>query len=257
VTRWRLGSVPFLNERPLTYALESHPDVTLEWHPPGPLADMLAAGEFDAALIPVAEQLRLGLTAIGSLGIACRGPVESVRVWHDAPLASLTRILVPAHSRSSVMLLRLLLPHWGCPAAELVPTDYPADLATPPDEPALIFGDAALRCLTADRPSTDLGAAWKEMTGLPFVFARWAARPGLPVSGPEERELEELLMEGFVTGMERLSAIAIESGQERGISGPTATQYLSHSIAYLLTTEFETGQDEFADRARAAGLLDQ
>ena len=91
MSAWRLGSVPFLNERPLTAHLDGRTDVTLIHRPPGPLAAELVAGAYDAALIPVAEQLRHALRPIGDLGIACRGPVASVQLWHDAPLASLTR----------------------------------------------------------------------------------------------------------------------------------------------------------------------
>ena len=271
MTRWRIGSVPFLNERPLTVALEEDENIELERLPPGPLADKLAAGEFDVALIPVAEQLRHGLEAVGGLGIACRGPVESVRVWHECPREKLARILVPTHSRSSVMLLRLLLTHWGCPDAELVPTEYPEDMAEPPDEPALIIGDSALRCLAAGRPSTDLGAAWHELTGLPFVFARWVGRPGLAARLPaspihdypaivgamDRLSLESLLLGAHIASHAHPQDIAATEGPARGISVERALAYLSETVVYALDESCEAGQAEFARRAREAGLLDR
>ena len=254
MSRWRIGSVPFLNERPLTWGLESRDDYTLERLPPGPLAEKLIAGELDVALIPVAEQLRHSLESVGSLGIACRGPVESVQVWHEGPREELSRILVPAHSRSSVMLLRLLLPHWGCPDAELVPTDYPDDLAEPSDEPALIIGDAALRCLAANRPSTDLGAAWHELTGLPFVFARWVGRPGLGVGKRAILEVE--LLSVLSRMLLQAAKIAMAEAPQRGIPVDRAIAYLQGTVVYLLDDDAEAGQAEFARRARQAGLLD-
>lgn len=284
MTPWRVGSVPFLNERPLTYGLGGRHPVSFVRLPPGPLAAKLVTGELDVALIPVAEQLRYGLHPIGALGIACRGSVQSVQLWHDGPRAALTRILVPQHSRSSVLLLRLLLPHWGCPDAKLVPTPGLDDVSEPPVEPALIIGDAALRCLGAGRPSTDLGAAWHELTGLPFVFARWAARPGLRIDVPPDALLDDEhpvwqseepvdessarlsvalinpLLANLLTGerdprLPNLRELVASEAPARGIPLDVAERYLRESIIYRLDDACEQGQAEFARRARALGAI--
>jgi predicted solute-binding protein len=253
VSEWRIGTVPFVNERPLTAALRDRDGIALTALPPGALAAALVEGRFDAALIPVAELLRHGLTPLAPFGIACRGDVRSVRLWHDAPRAGLTRITVPAYSRSSVMLLRVLCDTWGCAGAELVPGEFPPGMREPPAGPVLLIGDDALRCLGSGRPATDLGAAWLEATGLPFVFARWAARPGLPAAARDA--LTERLTDAATDGLADLPAVATRAAEESEFGDELVHDYLRHAIVYDIGAEEEAGYREFERRARLLGLL--
>lgn len=250
----RIGTVPFLNERPLTAALRDDGGVVVQSLPPGALADALAAGALDAGLIPVAELLRHGLAPLAPYGIGCRGRVASVRLWHDAPRETLTRITVPAYSRSSVMLLRVLCDAWGGPPPELVPAEFAPGIDTPPAGPVLLIGDDALRCLGAPRPSTDLGQAWLEATGLPFVFARWAARPGLPAA--QAQELAARLAAAAEQGLAALPSIVAAAAAASEFDHDTVQDYLGHAIVYRIDGEAEAGFQEFARRARALGLLE-
>lgn len=251
----RIGTVPFLNAWPLTRALRDRGDVAVTALPPGALADALAAGELDAALIPVAELLRHDLAPLGSFGIACHGRVASVRLWHDAPRASLTRITVPGYSRSSVMLLRVLCDAWGCGGAELIPAEFPESLTEPPPGPVLLIGDVALRCLAAEggapRRSTDLGEAWLELTGRPFVFARWAARPGLE----DPAAVTATLREAAEAGLGGLDALVAEAAGSTEFSGETVRDYLNNAIVYRIGEAEELGYQEFERRARRLGLI--
>ncbi len=246
----RIGTVPFLNERPLTLALEGRRDVELHRDLPARLAERLRDGALDAALLPVAEILREGHPPLVPFGIACEGEVRSVRLWHEKPLPECREILVQSGSRSSVLLLRLLLDAWGVKGSYLAPVEVPVLLKRPPGEACLLIGDAALRCLDSGRPSVDLGAAWKTATGLPFVFARWVAAPGR-----DPKPLAELLTESAEDGLARLDEIALDEAPRRNLGPAMVREYLTKNIRFRIGEREEQGQAEFARRAREKGWL--
>lgn len=173
----RIGAVPYLNVRPLIYGIEKQV-VLLE---PGPLADRLRAGELDVGLVPVAEVLAHDrYDILDGVAIAARGTVESVFVVHREPLPALRRVAVSPVSRTSVWLLRVLLKKQFGIEPEFYPRPVGGKLSD--HEAMLLIGDEALwyaRC-NPTQPRWDLGCAWVEMTGLPFVFAVWAFRRELP-----------------------------------------------------------------------------
>src|SRR5262245_41118714 len=156
---------------------------------PSDLSRWLAAGEVDAALLPVAESLRgVGEGFLGAHGIACDGAVESVLAFlpPGADLAAARGepwdvVLDPA-SRTSVALLRTLLEtRHGLSPRYRVATAPGPDPAASAASITLVIGDRAFARRKGWTGSVlDLGAEWKAWTGLPFVFARWTARRGLP-----------------------------------------------------------------------------
>jgi chorismate dehydratase len=152
-----------------------------------------AAGEF-AALVPVAALPALpGVEAVRGLGIACRREATSVLLVSKVPPSEIRRLVADAASRTSVALARLLLAErWGCRPRLVAASTALAALGTRADA-AVVIGDPALLV----RGSTglleiDLGAAWQEWTGRPFVFAVWAIRRGAPTGLGDllERSLE-------------------------------------------------------------------
>jgi predicted solute-binding protein len=180
-TALRIGCVPYLNAKPLIYGLEK--EVVLEH--PAPLARDLAAGKLDTALVPVVEVFRRpGYVVMDGIAIACRGPVYSVILAHRGPLRSLREVVVDASSATSTLLLKLLLQkRFG-----LAPRYITRSLANKRSSAAaqMLIGDQAIRFHQTHRDwqVLDLGQAWFEWTGLPFVFAVWAAHadcPALPV----------------------------------------------------------------------------
>ena len=123
------------------------------------------------------------LVAFPDLAVGCDGPVMSCVIVSQVPLdaARRARVALGSTSRTSVRLAQLLLAErYG------VAPDYytcPPDLGLMMQEAdaAVLIGDAALRAKLHDAPRLglevhDLGQMWKEWTGLPFVFAVWAAR---------------------------------------------------------------------------------
>ncbi len=193
----RIGCVRYLNSKPLIYG---H-DAEVSFETPASLADGLRAGRLDVALSPIFELLaHPGYLVVDDVAIACDGPVFSVFVAHCGPLAELRTLYLDRDSRTSYNLQRVLLAefHGLTPRCEPFPdTGLPAEL--PPGEGALVIGDPAIefRQTHGDRYQyLDLGAAWREATGLPFVFAAWLVQPGTAQPGVLADRLREWRAEG-------------------------------------------------------------
>lgn len=169
----RIGSVPYLNAVPLTCGLEGR----CSFLTPSTLAVELRAGRIDAALLSVTEALFApGYPIVDGVAIASDGPVFSVFLAHEDPLDErLTEVHLDPASCTSVNLLRVLLAARGLSPRFIPLTGYEAHRMP---RNALLIGDPAIRFALGPHGHRiwDLGAAWKEWTGLPFVFAVWAVR---------------------------------------------------------------------------------
>lgn len=166
----RLGAVPYLNALPLTEALGPE----LLRLPPSNLAEALQAGHLDAALISFSEVLFSDrYVVLDGVGIISSGPVLSVYLAHRGPLDEIQRVYVDPVSRCSVWLLKVLMRERG-----FIPEFLPMPDDCPPErfDAVLLIGDAALRYRSRARGHVfwDLGEAWRENIGLPFVYAVWA-----------------------------------------------------------------------------------
>ena len=153
---------------------------------PAELNDLLVAGELDVSVISAVEYARHAkdLVLLPELAISCDGPVRSVMLFSKTDVGQLDgrTVLLSASSRTSAALLELLFrdvwkirPRFAEARAEASDLEHLAEL---PHEAVLVIGDPAL--LLAARSAYphryDLGVEWKRWTGLPFVFAVWAAR---------------------------------------------------------------------------------
>lgn len=182
----RIGSVPYLNAKPLIYGLEK--EVVLEH--PSRLAQRLAAREIDTGLVPVVEVFRRpGYVIVDDIAIACCGPVYSVILAHRGPLQSLREVVVDASSSTSALLLKVLLQkRFGLKLRYV--TESLADKRSNADAQMLI-GDQAIRFHQAhdDWQILDLGQAWSDWTRMPFVFAVWAVHADYPELHPLVKKL--------------------------------------------------------------------
>ncbi|GGX62716.1 menaquinone biosynthetic enzyme MqnA/MqnD family protein [Streptomyces minutiscleroticus] len=187
-TRPRVGHIQFLNCLPLYWGLARTGtllDFELTKDTPEKLSEKLAQGDLDIGPVTLMEFLRHAddLVAFPDIAVGCDGPVMSCVIVSKVPLEQLdgARVALGSTSRTSVRLAQLLL-------AERIGV-RPSYYTCPPDlglmmqeaDAAVLIGDAALRASLHDAPKYgldvhDLGAMWKEWTGLPFVFAVWAAR---------------------------------------------------------------------------------
>lgn len=236
----RFGSVPYLNARPLLRGLE-HETGPLTYAVPRELSRLLAEGDVDVALAPVVagfEQPDLVLVPEGA--VVAHGPVESVLLFAKCPPEELRTVALDRSSRTSAALTRVLCRfRWGTrPTYRL--RDPDPDLRWLDDDAALLIGDPALVARWDGPEPIDLGAAWTEWTGLPFVFAGWFARtPELAAqaSAPLRRAASR--------GREALDDIALEEGPRIGVNRDRARVYLREHLSFDFGERERAGLDRF------------
>src|SRR5262249_10178013 len=179
------GAVGYLNARPLVHGLDGQPRLDLRFDLPSECARLLHSGGIDLGLIPSIEYLRGGpYRIVPDVAIASDGAVASVALYTTKPMAQVRSIAMDTSSRTSVALVHVLGARYFHiePAVEHRGPDI-ADMLAHCDA-ALLIGDTALlldpNTIQAGRDieKIDLGEAWKTMTGLPFVYAFWAGKPG-------------------------------------------------------------------------------
>lgn len=235
---FRVGSVPYLNAVPLTRGIEDE----VLFVTPSRLGEMLRRDELDAALVSISEVLFTDrYDILDSVAIASLGEVKSVFVAHRYPLPEVKEIFCDPASLTSVTLLRVLLAERGI-RAELVPLpDY--DIA-PSCDAVLLIGDPALDFLLAghEHQILDLGAAWFELTKLPFVYAVWALRRGI-----ENSRLRKQLLEAKDFGLDTLDHI-IRTRTEYDLD--FRKDYLGWHIHYHLGHDEKRGIAKFVELLR-------
>jgi predicted solute-binding protein len=209
---------------------------------PAECADRLGDGRADLGIVPVAELERLGLEVIPGTGIACEGPVRSILLVSQVPIGRIRTLASDASSRTSVMLTRVLLARKYGIEPQMIPMkpDLPAMLERA--DAALIIGDPALHLDPATLPFEvlDLGAEWTAFTGLPMVFAVWAAR-----RGQVRPWMEEAFLASYRFGRDRLEEMVPEGAAVRGLSEELARYYLTHNIRFELGPREYNGMQTF------------
>ena len=186
----RIGCVQYLNARPL---IEGWPG-QVSFNHPAALCEDLAVGQLEVALVSSFEFLRSPIYSIvDRVSIASDGPVFSVFLAHEVNLDDLHRIEVDPASRTSVNLLRCLFEDAGR-RTPLISTALHDDSRLSPKTGRLLIGDQAIRFRqkygTAYR-YLDLGDQWRQMTGLPFVYALWLIRPEVADAESIAQQLRE------------------------------------------------------------------
>ncbi len=239
---FKVGSVPYLNAVPLTRGIESQVTFTT----PSQLAELLRADRLDAALVSVSEVLFCDrYDILDGIAIAALGEVQSVFLAHRTPLADLTVVHCDPASITSVSLLRVLLAEQGLHPDFVPLPDY---AGAPALDAVLIIGDPALDFLRANHVHQiwDLGAAWYELTRMPFVYAVWALRRDLETE-PLRRQLREV--RDF--GIETLDSI-IQSRTDYDYD--FRRDYLTWHIHYHLGSDEKRSLARFVELLRKHGL---
>jgi chorismate dehydratase len=249
---FRIASVSFLNAWPLVDALDelASDRVRVISAVPSVLPELLHADEADAALIPVVEYFRgAGESLVPGVGIAADGPVESVKLFSRVAPTEIRNVAVDRGSRTSVALLRILFADLYDVQPDFMVLEPHVDTLLDDHEAALVIGD---RCFAAERRfreegrndihTVDLAGTWREMTGLPFVFAVWALgkRFAARASSEDRSELRILLGRSCAVGLQRLDALASRAAAEGrlgpgGVSSVEAIRgYFGNSLRYVL-----------------------
>ncbi|MFM8951830.1 MAG: menaquinone biosynthetic enzyme MqnA/MqnD family protein [Planctomycetaceae bacterium] len=246
----RIGAVQYLNTRPLVHGLAGA-GIGVLYDLPSRLADRLAAGDLDVALIPSIELFRGDrYRVVSDACIGCRGPVMSVKLLFRTTPDRVTTLATDEGSRTSATLARILLAerHGAHPATEMLPIG-----AGPDDTRAdavLVIGDRALGSIGGSFQLVwDLGDEWCRWTGLPFVFAVWAARAGIDTTA-----IEPLLAAARDSGRANLAAIAAVEAAGHGLTVPQCLGYLRDNLHYHLGVREHDALALFREHAARLGL---
>lgn len=231
----KLGSVPFLNVRPLIYPLEEN----LVWHdfeiiytPPSNLSKMLLKGDVDLGLIPVAELLRKGTySVVPNISISSYGKVDSVVLLTRSGMKGLKTVAVDSRSQSSTALLRVILEIFNKLSPTYVKRE-PGDKFLSGVDGGMLIGNTGLK-LKYFPPSGynvfDLGEMWTEETGLPFVYAVYAVNKGVKLG-----ENLDALQESKSIGIRLVEKIAKIESEKLGLGEQICLRYITERIRYDL-----------------------
>lgn len=253
MSRPLIGAVSYLNTKPLVADLAQLAEgYEVVFDLPSRLADRLTAGELDVALIPVIEAVAdPAYTVVSSACIACRGPVWSVKLMSRVPPDQIGSLALDVGSRTSRALAAVLLDqrHGVRPRTE--PLELAADWKTTSADAALIIGDRAMQAASVEFPYVwDLGQEWYLETGLPFVFAVWAARPGADVDF-----LSQVLSEARDRGRGRLREIAGAAADDYDLTVNECFHYLDQCIRYDLGPQEKQAVGRFLQQAAELSLI--
>ena len=261
----RLGRIPWINCYPVYGAVDRglvRVSAELVSGTASELNDLLAAGELDMSVVSAVEYARNAAAyhLLPDLAITCDGPVRSVLLFSRRPVTELheSTVLLTASSRTSVLLLELLCrhrwqvtPRFATARAESVDLEALAGL---PHDAVLVIGDAAL--LLSARHTyphvVDLGAEWKRWTGLPFVFAVWAARRDADQAAASA--LHERLLESRAWGLSHLDLLAADAAERTGVPERVCRDYLG-DLDYALSYRHLAGLTDFFRRLAQDGLV--
>ncbi len=223
---YTLGSVSYLNARPLIYGLDREHDLSLKLDVPAKLLKGLRDRSFDLALLPIIDYQRLDdLVLVPSGGIGCDGATLTVRIFSPRPIDQIRTLASDPDSHTSVALARIILRERFGIDAQFVDL-FKSDGG--PNEARLLIGDKVV----CEEPAgfehqLDLGEEWKLLTGMPFVFAAWIAHSGVDLSDVPER-----LLQAKRAGLSNVHEIVDRFAIPRGWPGGIALQYLTHYLRY-------------------------
>jgi cyclic dehypoxanthinyl futalosine synthase len=254
--RLRLSTISFLNTRPITYGIErglvGSDRFDLRFDLPSRCAAAVASGEADLGLMPIASYAASAtdLRIVPGIAIASRGPVRTVLLMGEVPREEMTSVVLDEASRTSQLLVQLLLRERGlAPALERAEHDRVVDCIGG-KRGGLVIGDP---CFAAARHFAfvyDLGSEWTERVGLPFVYAGWVGRPDVLAPGDVA-----LLQASLRLGLANLPEIARLWAEQSGEEATLGESYLSDNIHYELGARELCGAAAFLERAHDAGLL--
>lgn len=276
-TPLRVGAVSYLNSKPLIEGLETllgtacvdqcdaangreaspctsicqrGGELTLDY--PSRLADQLASGELDVALIPSVEAITGdGYQILSDACVASKRGVRSVKLYSRVPIGEMTSLALDEGSRTSAALTRTILSERFGVEPELHPFPLGSSLGSCDSDAVLMIGDRAMHSPDEQFEVTwDLGEEWYRWTGLPFVFAVWVARPKQPVD-----HVSAILSAARDRGISAISGIAERDAEPLGISVLEAERYLRENLHFRLGSGERQSLRLFERLARTANVI--
>lgn len=261
----RMGRISFLNVLPIYHPLEAgiipH-DFELVAGPPAFLNELMAQGRLQISSCSCIEYARNPgrYYLVRDLSIGSRGPVMSVLLLSALPIDQLSgrEILISGESHTSVALLRLMLRDYYQVDVSFRTGNVTQELASAnPPAAFLAIGDEALRLrdLASHPYRVDLADAWRDWTGLPFVFGLWvisaaAVRNGLFASDPGE-----LLRQGRDWGLANMEVILDLTGHGCPLSREQLRDYYQNGLFYSLAGDELEGLKFFYRKLEQSGII--
>ena len=250
----KISVVDYVNSVPLAWGiLEGQQKDAFDpvFSTPAECADQLAAGSVDIGLIPSIEYQRIpGCRIIPGPAIGSLNRVRSVMLLSIVPLFRIRTVAYDRASRASVALTKIILNKYYRAKPEFRPAQPDPARMLADSDAALLIGDAALRYRAANMlpiagnqaeliregaepvQEFDLMERWNNLTGLPFVFAFWAARKGFG-----DRSVVEQLAASRDFGLKNLDVIAERYAEQRGLEKEYILQYLKKNMYYHMDTD--------------------
>ncbi len=251
----RIGAVSYLNTQPLIEGLDAVDGVSLTRAVPSALPDMLDAGQIDVGLVPIIDTVRdeRAWKICSDACIGCDGATLTVRVYARVDAGDIDTIFVDGDSHTSVVLAQVLWrERFGRPVTVVPLADaIPAELR--PSDAILLIGDKVISPpMGMDLYSTqiDLGAMWKSLTGLPFVFAVWACG-----ESDVANSATPILNAARDRGVAIAGQLARENGPRHGWPEALAEYYLTKSLNFTLTDRHREAMTRFIELARKYELV--
>ncbi len=256
----RVGVVNYINTLPLIDGLGGLRDISLQRHVPAELSALLESGSVDIALCSAVDyqvsKVALQVVPVGMLG--CCGATHTVRLYSRVPLGQVRTLACDLESHTSRALAQLILARHGSKAAVL---DYHRSTGPrrPDADAMLLIGDKVVNDAPAPGEwahELDLGQAWHEWTGLPFVFAVWMTRADLTQEQyARVQTVARVLDHQRRHNQERLSGMVARECASHGWPAELARDYLSNMLRFDFTPEARGGLERFFAECAAAGIF--
>lgn len=205
---------------------------------PARIAQLLMDGQIDIGLVPIAVLPKLNnYHFITDFCIGTLGEVASVALFSNTPISGIKRILMDYQSKTSVALLRILLKHYWKLDVEIEYTKEDFRKRITDTTAGLVIGDRAFEQRKESAYIYDLGLAWKEMTGLPFVFAAWVANK------PINEDVEDAFNLANAYGCKHLDEVLVTATSDLY----DLKVYYTQNISYNFTEEKKKGMNLFLE----------
>jgi chorismate dehydratase len=272
VNKTKISIVRYLNAAPLAWGIlegQQSGDFQPVLSTPAECADQLANGSVDIGLIPSIEYQRIkGSKIIAGPVVASRHRVRSVLLISNKPLWEVKTVACDNGSRTSVALAQILLKEIYRVRPEFRTSEPDLARMLGQCDAAVIIGDTALKFMEEnERPNAekqksflklspepllvfDLVERWKTLTGLPFVFAFWAARPGF-----QDGNVTALLKASREFGVANTAVIAARYSETLSMKKEYLQEYLDHNVHYFMDEACSEGLRVFYEKAASIGAI--
>ncbi len=272
MSKVRISVVQYLNSVPLAWGILEGPQkesFEAVYHTPAECAEQLASGKVDIGLIPSIEYQRIpGTRVIPGPAIASTNRAGSVLLLSKVPLARVKTVACDKGSRSSVALTKVILNGYYKNRPEFKESEPDPVTMLASSDAALLIGDSALKFKAENKYATsykihgygqdgpqpiqvfDLVERWSQMTGLPFIFAFWAARKGF-----NDKSVVDKLVESRAYGLAHLEDIAVRYAEKLSLDKDFLYGYLSRNMDYHMDEYGVEALRQFYAMAKRAGAI--